>query len=635
MSVTGIYVECNRQAAATGCDATIYTGAPAWVENLTSAGTTTNAVPALLDRPFVVAPTYTLRIHALVSAYVRVGPDVVVPGPDNGVWLNLGEVLTYTASPGDRVSWAPTGHTYPPIFTIGAQGTYAERGDYDTEDAGFVYLSTNGDAGATTTLASLFARVGATPGVWSDIIPFQGPTGATGPAGPAGADGPDLTERAPAITADTMLVDNAAGTARETKTFTEVVETLGLTYIKDYGSHSVALRKFRTTYTDPSDWTEVLQAAADSGEPCIRVHADDEVTFDDQWTISTAGQKWVGDGMDKASRLRRTTDVDEAAIVVTGERCGFRHIALYGVDYTSRGGVAKTAANAGISVARPAGARADLDFEFRNGVISKFYYGISSFGRGVTLADSLISYCRYAVNYDWPAAGTYSKDNFTGDGDANGFRRLIFARNQLASLGVGGVRNRGWNAANAQLVIQNNNSNFGKSMFEGYLGPGSIVSGNSISNHNFIAYTIDGGADYTFDGNTVVADPSASGGFTAGNNFIKMTGTHTDFVIKNFHGVGCLLHGIDMRSGDFRGVLRDIDLRDIGRSAASSYSGIIAIGTGSATDLFADGVTLRMTSAAQNVIRMNTSGSTLKYHACYALGAATTVVGGPGTSTAV
>lgn len=208
MSVTGIYVVCNRQAAAPAdCAEVIYTGAPVWVENVSAAGTTSNAVPALLDLPFVQAPQYTLRITALVGAYVYVGPDAVTPDATSGQWMNLGDTLVYSARPGDRVSWAPTGHTYPPIFTIGAQGTYAERSAYDTEDSGFVYLSLDGDGGLTTSLGSLFARVGATPGVWSDIIPFQGPAGSTGPAGPQGDPGPAGTDGTDAVYSDAIPED--------------------------------------------------------------------------------------------------------------------------------------------------------------------------------------------------------------------------------------------------------------------------------------------------------------------------------------------------------------------------------------------------------------------------------------------
>ena len=188
MAMTGIYVECNRQdAAPADCAEVVYTGAPAWVENVTAAGATVNAVPQLAGTvPYATVPTFALRITALVSAYVHVGQDVVTADTTNSIWMNVGDTQVYRGNPGDRVSWSPTGQVYPPIFQIDAQGVYAGRSAYDNSDPGFVYLSTDGDAGATTNLAVLFIRTSSTPGTWSSAVPFQGPVGPEGPAGPAG-----------------------------------------------------------------------------------------------------------------------------------------------------------------------------------------------------------------------------------------------------------------------------------------------------------------------------------------------------------------------------------------------------------------------------------------------------------------
>lgn len=80
-------------------------------------------------------------------------------------------------------------------FTVDAVGTFAGRSGFDAEAEDFAYLSTNGD-GASVTTAVIFIRESATPGVWSDAIPFQGPIGPDGVqgdqgvAGPAGPQGP-------------------------------------------------------------------------------------------------------------------------------------------------------------------------------------------------------------------------------------------------------------------------------------------------------------------------------------------------------------------------------------------------------------------------------------------------------------
>jgi hypothetical protein len=51
-------------------------------------------------------------------------------------------------------------------FTPDAVGLIADLGDFDAEDAGFVYLSTDEYP------PKLYFRQGDTPGVWSDGVPF-------------------------------------------------------------------------------------------------------------------------------------------------------------------------------------------------------------------------------------------------------------------------------------------------------------------------------------------------------------------------------------------------------------------------------------------------------------------------------
>lgn len=77
-------------------------------------------------------------------------------------------------------------------FNVDEVGLFAGRSAFDSEAAGFSYLSTNGDGTGTPpgSLASIYFRETGTPGVWSARVPFQGPTGATGATGTAGATGP-------------------------------------------------------------------------------------------------------------------------------------------------------------------------------------------------------------------------------------------------------------------------------------------------------------------------------------------------------------------------------------------------------------------------------------------------------------
>lgn len=75
-------------------------------------------------------------------------------------------------------------------YDVDAQGVFAGRAAHDGEAAGFSYLSTNGDGGITTLLATLYFKNSGTSGDWSGGTGFEGPPGATGPAGPTGPIGP-------------------------------------------------------------------------------------------------------------------------------------------------------------------------------------------------------------------------------------------------------------------------------------------------------------------------------------------------------------------------------------------------------------------------------------------------------------
>lgn len=415
---------------------------------------------------------------------------------------------------------------------------------------------------------------------------------------------------------------------------TQAVETLGLTYIKDYGSNSLSLRKFRpggVAGGDPADWTATLQAAADSSEPCIRVHADAEIVANSQWTIGSS-QKWVSEGMDNKAQIRRGTVVDEPFIRIKGERSGMRNI---GIKCNSNAGM--TAANVGLLVERDTGEALDLDFEFRDGYLSGFYYGLKGAGRGISVINSLISDVRYGVDFGWGDTGKYLKDRFVGDSDVTGFRRQRVVGCEFHSIEVAGVRNRGWNASNIHCVIADNTSNFGKAIFVGRLGNGSVIRNNSITQAGAAFAELDGGQNYSLLNNIICGDRD-TGVAIEPANFLTMTGTHTGFIIDGFRGIYCENHGIDMRSGIFQGILRNIDLREVGSAAVPSYSGVIVIsdtGLAASTKVLADGVSLQSDSGAQTIVRMNTAGSTLFYRGLVSLGATTPATGGSGTNTAV
>lgn len=90
---------------------------------------------------------------------------------------------------------------------IDATGTFSERTDYDDEEDGFVFASTDGD-GDTITASVLFRKESNASADWSDAITFQGP------AGNDGADGEDLTvivEMMPFGAAENVAIGDGAG----------------------------------------------------------------------------------------------------------------------------------------------------------------------------------------------------------------------------------------------------------------------------------------------------------------------------------------------------------------------------------------------------------------------------------------
>lgn len=80
--------------------------------------------------------------------------------------------------PGPEGPVGPQGDSFQPD----ARGTLLDRTKYDSADAGFTFLDIN--------TLTLYYKLSATSGAWSDGVSFIGPVGPQGPVGPVGPVGP-------------------------------------------------------------------------------------------------------------------------------------------------------------------------------------------------------------------------------------------------------------------------------------------------------------------------------------------------------------------------------------------------------------------------------------------------------------
>jgi hypothetical protein len=126
----------------------------------------------------------SLETTAYVS-YKLSGPVAAASGYRKATGLTyVGGSGTLTTGEQVSIAWFGVGEG----IEIDAQGAFSGRATYNTEAAGFTYLSTNGDG--STGIATLYRKNSASSGDWSAGAQLQGATGPTGATGATGAQGP-------------------------------------------------------------------------------------------------------------------------------------------------------------------------------------------------------------------------------------------------------------------------------------------------------------------------------------------------------------------------------------------------------------------------------------------------------------
>lgn len=138
----------------------------------------------------------TLSIGTVTTGAANSDAAATITGTSPTQTLNLTipqGIKGDTGSTGPTGSKGDTGDTGPKgdpgdSFNPNAIGTFTERTGHDNEDAGFGYLSVDGDGDEIET-AVLFFKISNATGDWSNATPFQGPKGDTGNTGATGAKG--------------------------------------------------------------------------------------------------------------------------------------------------------------------------------------------------------------------------------------------------------------------------------------------------------------------------------------------------------------------------------------------------------------------------------------------------------------
>lgn len=309
-------------------------------------------------------------------------------------------------------------------------------------------------------------------------------------AAEAAAAGVDL----PPVAPNRMLVDNAAGTARESKTFDEVKtlwdpdeqllrgEGLRLTYHKARGSWHVA--SFGSSLTSVGAGStaadQAALAAAMASQEMIDIDGtilqiEDPITINySSANISARKSGRVGDAATSKIKLMddtmpylfdcQATNFEASGFAVTGNTTNETTIVFH--------------------FKRPDGSASDIDSVLKDIVVERAAKAFHIYGRGLEAGDCTFAELKTCIgDIDWPSVWT--PNGQSNDTQTTGMRAYHFY-NTRAHGCVSGYRNIGANALNMRgLVIDGFLADIGigaplvnaGGAFTGVLGEGSIVTG--------------------------------------------------------------------------------------------------------------------------------------------------------------
>jgi len=284
----------------------------------------------------------------------------------------------------------------------------------------------------------------------------------------------------PPVTANTMLVDNADGTARETKTFAEVLNLLSpkiknriddVWYASDFGIKS-----------NGSDQRAKLQSALDSGENIAFPPLANPIVCDGDLTISVSGQKLYGLASPAALSGPAITPVHTSGdfLKITAPNVILEKLRIKGPGRTS--GLGKLA-----KFERPSTTATDIDGFVRDCILEGADIGAYFNGRGAFIERNIFNDTRVHIDLDHPtvfAAPTSYRNTLQG-----GARKYRILGNYFHSASLRSIRINGANAQHMHgVLIEGNFQDDVQPFFEGWLNDATVGVNNvtCCTGHVFI-----------------------------------------------------------------------------------------------------------------------------------------------------
>lgn len=290
---------------------------------------------------------------------------------------------------------------------------------------------------------------------------------------------------------------------------------------------------------------------------------------------SANGLLLFSDGL-KEARLICTDESAAPAIRTEAPNLQFKNVDLEGSQNYDFRAVPKI----GILAKRAVGEQADIDIEFNDCRISRFYYGIEIWGRGLKATNTLLSNCNFGINLEWPNVLDYAEGSETAQKDMTGYRAFQFTNCRFHSVGMGAIRNAGANAAKINGIMASGClMDIGRTFWTGVMKE-AIISGITITQTPTVGFDLHGGSrDYQISDVIVAGDIQTTPPRTT-DNFIKLRGNHSNGIFRDMVLKNCKKHGIDIRDGVVTNmVFENISFIDP-CSEAGNYSPFAFVGPG-------------------------------------------------------